>query len=114
MTEVRVHDDAQRLRVVGIDGTGAEIGSAWCLLDAGLTVHPAWVEVEPAERGHGLGAELLRTLIAEASTRGVAYLSVRHPDAVAARRMERDSGAICSRRVVGGETKDVIVVPRVA
>lgn len=106
------YDDHRRLTVTAWDEHGSLVGMAWCELTGAAHPVPAAVEVAPAERGRGIGTVLLRALIAEASERGISWLTWTRPaDDPAVRHLLAATDAICARRVAAGRATSVLFVP---
>lgn len=110
--ELWTFEDEDRVTVSAWDTHGNLVGLAW--FDAHPSAHPreADIEVTPAARRRGIGAQLLRHLVAAASAHGVPTLTWSQPaDDLAVRRLERRSAAIAARRVGAGRVKSTIFVP---
>jgi GNAT superfamily N-acetyltransferase len=109
--DIGISEHAGLVVLVACDRTGDAVG--WASLD----LHPAPgednvdIQVLAHRRGYGYGYLLLEALLAEARRRGVPFLRRTHPDDVVARRLLGHGGVICSRKVVDGTSKDVVVVP---
>lgn len=104
--------DDDRVTVTAWANDGSLVGLAW--FDAHDSGHPrpARVEVTPVQQRRGIGTALLRRLIDEASSLGVATITWTLPaDDPAVRRLEHASHAIAARRVADGRAKSTIFVP---
>jgi GNAT superfamily N-acetyltransferase len=102
----------QRVHVSAWDEHDDLIGAAWFDTTSGAHPHTANVEVTPAHRRQGVGRWLLRRLLAEASSLGIATLTWTTPaDDLAARRLSASCGAPCARRLANGRAKVAIYVP---
>lgn len=113
--DVSTYADEERLSVTAWDEHGDLVGLAWCA--TGDTRRPleANVEVTPAQRRRGIGSILLRQLIDEAASRGIATMTWTTPaDDPAARHLVDAAGAVCARRVDHGRAKSAIFVPAAA
>jgi GNAT superfamily N-acetyltransferase len=108
--DIEMSERDGRVVILAADASGDAMGWAW-LEPATRGADNASVYVLPALRGRGVGASLVEALLGEAAPRGVAYLRVTHPDGAAQRQLVQRTHAVCSRRVVDGRARDVVLVP---
>lgn len=110
--DVWIHDEFDCVTVTAWDDRGDLVGTAWFRTDRPGHPAAASVEVTPAQRGRGIGSVLLSQLLAEASARGIRWLTWSLPaDDPAVAGLAKASHAICARRVECGRATSAILVP---
>lgn len=110
--DVEVDATADRLVVTGFDDAQNVVGFASCELTPSRRSCPVEVLVDPAHRGRGIGAELLRRLVVEARAHDVVSMRWSTPaDDLAARGVLRAAQVISARRVDHGRAQTTIFVP---
>jgi GNAT superfamily N-acetyltransferase len=99
-----------RVAVIAVDDAGDALGWASLDLDAPPGVDNSAVYVRTACRSAGVGAAILDALLAEAARNGVPWLRSTHTDGVASRQLLRRTKAVCARRALGGDVRDLVLV----